>query len=235
MLDTDAFQIEDSDEINKCTFSAIIEEYKALRVELMFFLDAQRKLQQLLLSVAVGQIGVLFTQTGDQLRALGIAILFASPFVILVLMLLQLEVTSKIILVADYIHKGIKHQLQEILGTSHRFFEWEEHKASTRRFSRLLLFFLDSSKWSVFGFGVVLSFMLGNWLLYKAEGDHWFLNDEQLIIVAAVVDIFCFLCAFLVAHKFNEIDGEATQRLPCIHDAQSVVHTAGFDVNQTPK
>lgn len=192
------------------TVRVVLEEYRALRGELMYFLDHQRKLQQILLTVSIGQAGLLMTTNLHiAAKGLGLAMLFLAPLAIVTLMALQLEATSKIILIADYIHKGIRHQLKELLGDNNRFFEWEEHKAHTRRVARWLLKMLDATKWIVFIYGLIASFAIGAWLL--SRGDYSMISgtDRLFLIWAFVIDMGFLGLAIYISLAFNEVDGEA--------------------------
>ncbi len=190
--------------------SVVLEEYRALRTELMYFLEHQRKLQQLLLTISLGQATALMTTSLHvAAKALGLAILFLAPVAIVTLMALQLEATSKIILIADYIHKGIRHQLKELLGDDKLFFQWEEHKARTRRLPRWLLKTLDATKWIAFIYGLIASFAIGSWLLSAGHYAHIQATDRTLIVWALVVDACFLFLALYISAAFNEVDGEA--------------------------
>lgn len=197
------------DKISNVTH-VILEEYRALRGELMYFLDHQRKLQQILLTVSIGQASLLMTTNLHiAAKALGLAMLFLAPLAIVTLMALQLEATSKIILIADYIHKGIRHQLKDLLGDNNRFFEWEEHKARTRRVARWLLKVLDATKWIVFIYGLIASFAIGAWLLSRGDYSRIAGTDRLFLIWAFVIDAGFLILALYISSAFNEVDGEA--------------------------
>jgi len=203
----------DNDTSEGSIVSVVLEEYKALRVELMFYVDNQRKYQQLILTVAVGQAGALLSNFHVNQYALGVATLFLVPFAIMTLMFLQLEVTSKILLVADYIHKGIKPQLINLLGNTHKFFEWEEHKSQTSRVSRKLLLFLDSTRWFVFIYGLVASLIIGGWLILKSRDSGFSTMDYLLLVSGSAINLFFIMVAAYASVSFNEVEGETKHLL----------------------
>ncbi|WP_298138493.1 hypothetical protein [Acidiferrobacter sp.] len=194
--------------------AVVLAEYRALRVELMYFIDQQRKMQQLILTVAIGQASALLASNVHfAARAFGLAILFLAPIAIMTLMTLQLEATARIILIADYIHKGIKRQLADILDNA-RFFEWEEHKARTSRVARWLLKFLDATKWAVFLYGLVASFVIGGWILIAADHARVTNADKGFLAAAFLCDLILAFMTFRIASAFNEVDGESLQKDP---------------------
>jgi len=182
----------------------ILAEYSALREELMYFINAQRKFVTLMTSIAFGQSLFIFLRDDLQVEQLAFIYLFIIPFLIFVLMVSALECASKVLLVADYIHKGIKQQLGVFFETNEQFFEWEEHKNKTSRVSRVTLKILDYSKWYTFSVGVLLSFGLGVYFLRKSNA-----LDIIQLIVASVLCILWIGISIRISRSFNEIDGES--------------------------
>lgn len=188
----------------------IIAEYQALRAELMYFIDAQRKTMGVMIGVAVGQISFLLTKNKINYELVVFIYLYLIPLLIFLLMLRSLECTSKILIVADYIHKGIKGQLSVFFDKDSHFFEWEEHKGNTSRLSRNILKYLDYSKWWIFGFGILLSFCFGVFFSLTHNKSN---IDLQHIILAATLNIEWVLISIWASSAFNEVEGEACEKI----------------------
>ena len=193
----------------------ILAEYSALREELMYFLLLQRRSLRLLTTTSVGQIGGLLLNSTNIIstksmltpEVLIIFYLFVLPLIIGLLFISSLDHTSRVIIIADYIHKGIKPQLQELLGKK-RFFEWEEHKASTKRIPRIVIEILDGSKWLTFIFGLFVSLMSGIWIQYSTKvlsHSHIKIAFSMSIIITTLLILLCVRSALL----FNEAEGES--------------------------
>lgn len=103
----------------------ILAEYHALRSELMYFVSEQRKSTALMSTIVAGQTVLLLSNKQINYEIISYVYLFVIPFVIFILMIRSLESTSKILILADYIHKGIKEQLRIFFEKNNDFFEWE--------------------------------------------------------------------------------------------------------------
>ncbi len=182
----------------------ILSEYHELRQELMYLITEQRKSISIMFSVVAGQsVFLLNTKLNEEVMAY--LYLFVVPLVIFILMVRSLESTSKILLIADYIHKGIKQQLKIFFNDKDHFFEWEEHKGNTNRISRRVLSLLDYSRWWIFSIGILSSFGLGMWHLYNTD------YNIFIPIIASLINVIWIAISILVSKSFNEVDGESKQ------------------------
>lgn len=184
----------------------ILAEYTELRAELMFFIAEQRKSTSIMSTVIAGQLLFLLNTENLNYTILAYSYLYIIPLVIFLLMLRTLDCTSKIILIADYIHKGIKAQLKARTTDDPIFFEWEEHKGKTLRLSRKISAALDYSKWWVFGLGILSPFVLGVWFMILSLKINYYGIGAALIL-----NISWAAISIGVARTFNEIEGESKQ------------------------
>ncbi|MBI1394168.1 MAG: hypothetical protein GC152_15670 [Alphaproteobacteria bacterium] len=140
--------------------SVILAEYAALREELMYFLSSSRQYTTFQITTGFGQIGGVGLLYGEEVSVTLVLLiyLFGFPTLNFLLAMRTLESTSKILVIADYIHKGIKPQLARYFGPSETFFDWEEHKAASNRVDPTTLLTLDRFKWFVFIFAMLISF-----------------------------------------------------------------------------
>ncbi len=182
----------------------ILAEYHEMRAELMYFIAEQRKSTALMSTIVAGQTVLLLGNKQINYEIISYVYLFVIPFVIFILMIRSLESTSKILILADYIHKGIKEQLRIFFAESDDFFEWEEHKSNTNRLSKKVLTILDYSRWWIFGVGILISFSLGLWFLHIGNN-----LELKIIIPAFFLNALWAIISILSNKSFNEIDGEA--------------------------
>jgi len=191
------------------TLTAILAEYAALRTELMFFIDAQRRIMTLLLTASVGQLAGMLVNA-DKIDPLLVLIfyLFLMPFLIFIFMLRALENGSKILLIADYIHKGIKPQILSVVGAGTEVFEWEEHKRNSNRINRTLLMMLDVSRWWVFSIAIAFSFSLGCW--FQAHRDVLLIPSAvPTFFVSGALSLVWIVFSAIASRAFNEAQGES--------------------------
>lgn len=184
----------------------ILAEYKALREELMYFIDAQRNVLRLLFTAAFGQTLIIVVQGTIRPKIAEYLLLFVVPMVIFLLMLSAMEMASKIFLIADYIHKGIKAQLGVFFDDNTEFFLWEEHKGKTIRINRQIVRLLDYSRWWIFGIGITVSFGLGLWFSVKSSSQAY---QWLPVLIAGVLDFSFIVIAAVIAQRFNECEGES--------------------------
>lgn len=182
----------------------ILAEYHELRSELMYFLSEQRKSTALMSTIVAGQTVLLLSNKQINYEIISYVYLFVIPFVIFILMIRSLEATSKILILADYIHKGIKEQLRIFFENSNHFFEWEEHKGKTNRLSKKVLTILDYSRWWIFGAGILISFALGLWFLYISNNLNY-----KIILPSFILNVLWATVSIFSNKSFNEIEGEA--------------------------
>jgi hypothetical protein len=132
---------------------AILSEYVAMREELMFFVDSQRKSINFMMSVVFGQAGILLLHQDVVVhlaRYISLFYLFGLPLVIFSLMLTTLEFTAKILFVADFIHHDVRARYLSKHRLETGFFEWEIYKRNSKRVNKYLMIALDLSKWLIF-------------------------------------------------------------------------------------
>lgn len=182
----------------------ILAEYHELRIELMYFISEQRKSISLMSSIVAGQTIFLLNNQKLNYEAIAYVYLFVIPLIIFILMIRSLESTSKILLIADYLHKGIKEQLKQFFCSGDNFFEWEEHKGKTNRVSRTILKVLDYSRWWIFGIGILSSFLLGIYFSYEGNTLNF-----KVLIPSGILNLIWICLSISVNKSFNEIDGEA--------------------------
>jgi hypothetical protein len=187
----------------------ILREYEALREEIMLYISAQHKNMFALITVSLGQIAVFFnsnrfSQDNDELYYITLIFLFAVPFIIFILFIRAVECTEKVIIAADYIHKGIKKQLIAIFGEAN-FFEWEEHKSRTVRLNKVLIKALDRSKWLVFVVTASISFALGVLTYRKCITP----PPTYVLHLSLYLILIMILISLIVANVLNEADGES--------------------------
>lgn len=200
----------------------ILSEYERLREELMYFINAQRQNMAFLITTAFGQFGGLIL-LGDRLdpKIIIYGYLFGVPFLIFIMMIRSIENTMRVLVVADYIYNGIKPQLKQFFDEHESFFEWEDHKVRTQRFSQFWIMILDSSKWWVFYAGIALSYAAAITLNVQTNGIEpgelfqplreilptEIANIPDVFVIAAVTNIlFIFVC--LVASAGHHETGE---------------------------
>ncbi len=184
----------------------ILAEYHELRIELMYFISEQRKTISLMSTIVAGQTVFLFNTNQLNYEIISYIYLFVIPFLIFILMIKSLEATSKILLLADYIHKGIKEQLKVFFKNKEKFFEWEEHKGTTARLNRKTLERLDRSKWWIFGIGIISSFLLGLWFAFLSYNTNF-----VIYIISFIINIIWTILSIRISSSFNEVDGEASK------------------------
>ncbi len=191
--------------------SVVLAEYSALRDELMFFINSIELTHQLTWALMLAEIGALVYIEKLETWLLCLAYVFGAPFLVIMLLLKSAAGRSRELLLADYIHKGIKRQIHAIIGSHVKdgipLFDWEEHKARTRRVGRRFLKILDILSWGIFLVAFVVSYVLGLYIGIRNDFFGW--NG------LAVAEGGFFMCAFGVllslelASQYNVIDTEA--------------------------
>ena len=191
----------------------VLAEYSALRTELMFFMNSIQVSHQFTWTLVLAEIGTLVYMDKLDHWLLFLAYLFGAPLLILVLLLRSAANRANLLVVADYIHKGIKRQIEDIVRSQrgHHLatgvFEWEEHKARSHRVQRKLLKVLDISPWGVFYVAFAISFILGLYLGVKNDFFGW--DPPRLIAPASLVCVVGIAMTTIFAAKYNVIDSEA--------------------------
>lgn len=190
-------------EHNEQLLNIILSEYRELRIELMYFISEQRKHIGMMISLIAGQSILLLNTEKLHYELIAYIYLFVIPFLIFILMIRTLEATANILIVADYIHKGIKPQLTSLFNGKPMFFQWEEHKASTNRFSIKLLKFLEYTRWYIFTIGIISSSILGYWFYVRV--DNYSIN---ILILSVFLNVIWSIITVLVSGSFSEVGGE---------------------------
>jgi SAM-dependent methyltransferase len=191
----------------------VLAEYAALRAELMFFMNSIQVSHQFTWTLVLAEIGTLVYMDKLDHWLLFLAYLFGAPSLILLLLLRSAANRANLLVVADYIHKGIKRQIEDIIHSQRSYaleigiFEWEEHKARSHRVQRRLLKILDISPWGVFYVAFVVSFILGLYLGINNQFFGW--NPIRLIVPGSFLCLLGIMLTSIFAAKYNVIDSEA--------------------------
>jgi len=200
---------------NKDLIGIVLAEYSELRVELMYFISEQRKSISLMSTIVGGQAAFLISNNKVNYEFISYIYLYVIPFAVFILMLRSIEATSRILVLADYIHKGIKVQLANLVIDEFEpkqyskgyentgFFEWEEHKGETNRVPKNTMEWLDHSKWYIFIIGIFVSFGLGLLFLHKTDS-----LELSVIAIPAIINTLWVFFAWKVTTQFNESKGE---------------------------
>ena len=187
---------------------AILTEYRAMREELMFFLSSQRRAIYTMMTIVFGQVIVLFIHENSVAKAAHFLVyiyLFIFPILIFSMMIIALDCTAKVILVADYIHHNIRKRLLNIHGCDAGFLDWEIHKKKSRRINPKVLFLLDMSKWIIYSMGFIISFALSIWITLIGK-----INLSVIIyVLGGAMNVGLILFTFIASVKFTESKGEA--------------------------
>lgn len=207
----------------------ILSEYNALRDELMHFIKESRQNTTFQITTGFAQIFGLAAIEIEKIGLQPIIIMFLIGFPILNLLLFlrALEATSKILVLADYIHKGIKPQLSFAFASDEKYFEWEEHKARTKRVGARTILLLDSFKWLVFALAMITSYVLGLYVYSKSgetanlssfisdavngaisETGTAFVAFPDLFVISLVILSFSVFLVIRTSISFNEVKGE---------------------------
>jgi hypothetical protein len=193
----------------------ILAEYSELRAELMYFISEQRKSISLMSTIVGGQAAFLISNNKVNYEFISYMYLYVIPFAVFILMLRSIEATSRILVLADYIHKGIKVQLVKLVEDEFEpkqysdnykntgFFEWEEHKGETNRIPKKTMEWLDHSKWYIFVTGIFVSYGLGLLFLHKTDS-----LELSVIAIPTIINILWVFFAWKVTAQFNESKGE---------------------------
>jgi Methylase involved in ubiquinone/menaquinone biosynthesis len=201
--------------MNSERLRVVLAEYTALRAELMFFMNSIQVSHQFTWTLILAEMSALVYMDKLDHWLLFLAYLFGAPLLVLLLLLRSAANRASLLLVAEYIHKGIKRQIESSLNSLHEYplgvgiFEWEEHKARSNRVERKLLKVLDISPWGVFYVAFVISLILG---LYVGKQNGFFgQNPNYLSTLGAILCLFGIALTSFFSWKYNVIDSEARQ------------------------
>ena len=185
----------------------ILEEYKALRSELMYFLDAREKLSQLTMTLFLGQAIIIL----NFLAKVSLdAVIFIScvvfPLAVCLLYWRALDYTKKVLIIALYIESSLKTQIVSALNSTGEFFMWEQFKGERAKHSGFFSKSLDYSKWWLYWFciasswltGFITAHMSGNGA--SARYTFVFAMSFMLIIVAGFASV-------RISKEYNEYSG----------------------------
>lgn len=202
----------------KSRLDVVLAEYAALREELMYFLDARERNYQVMWALAIGQTGALLSLNTLPPKFLLLAYLFGTPILTLVVLYRTAANSASVLMVADYIHKGTRNQLDQMLGgletddPAVRLFDWEQHKARSSRLHRRLLMLLDVSQWAVFYASVLIAAAIAVLLQdhYDVMKSTGVLSERNVLFgLSWIVSVVCMANTTYFARKQNMIDSEA--------------------------
>jgi SAM-dependent methyltransferase len=188
----------------------ILAEYTALRAELMFYMNSIHVNHQLIWTLILAEVSALVYMEKVDHRLLLLAFFFGAPVLVILLLLRSAAYRASLLVLADYIHKGIKWQIKmNITSRSLRgaVFEWEEHKARSHRVQRTFLKVLDISPWGSFYVAFIVSLLLG---LYVGNKDSFFeWNSTYLILSSSTLCAVGIGLTSYFAWRYNVTDSEA--------------------------